>query len=815
MNISFVNRVKERGQLHSILQMRDPINRVIYVYGKSGIGKTALVNNVLGQISNEHIYNVRINHSSEYADGYFYRELAKSISIKKVKDLNLTAFVTELKSIVANKQAIRKGVDSLKSSIVDMAPGIAIKFINALFDASSEISSFDENKILNSYDIGAFSLINEYVQYIFNHESNIVHFENIQDIDYVSLKALIELVKQPNNSTFIFEYTSNLNGHYSLAELIDNIVITGAKVITMPIGPLSHNDIVKIIDQFPNAQKSVITGNLMIDPENLRTLIDYLYMVMYNPYSIEGPQQHDFTKMSLNHLSTNERFILAMIFNHIEPVPHSIFDEATLLYHNYNHTIYCGELLKSSLQSLIDKGFIYEDPHRGFVITHDYISTSIINSSMWDHLHLITQQFWYSYYSNSQQISSVSKSTSLCKQLFYAACLKKYAIVLHLLDSLYYEATKMISPDNLLETITVLKKSLPKNSSVLDKIDMWLITLHCSLSNYKQAYDIICSSNCSGPKYTLMKIIVLEELGYKQDALTICEEEIKSTQDKSCGYFIALRSTRIMLNYILGNYNKVVTEYQDCLNNSSYTSQVEYGYVLRNAELVYSDSCYEASLAPIWDSVLHFKDKGATKMEAYSRLTFGVQSALAGRLKKAEKQFEIAQRLLRDDVTERHSIFNNIAVVRMFQSLYDEETKWALLQALLTVKEGYFDYTAIHVNLLALLDWRNEDDDALQIIPKLIEAIETRTYYNVEIVASAYYNIAQFYKKIGNINLYSEYISKTIEFISDDDLLWQYRLYGNPLPHNHNNRIDASVNRALSFISNWHIDFDLKYMQYE
>lgn len=790
----------------------DSTNRVIFVCGKSGIGKTALVNNVLGQISNGHIYDVKMNHSSEYTDGYFYRELAKSISIKKANDLNLTSFVTELRSMVANKKAIRKGIDSLRTSIVDMVPGIAIKFINALFDLSSEISSFDENKILNSYDIGTFSLINEYIQYVFNHESyKIVHFENIQDIDYISLKALVELVKQPNNLTFIFEYTSNLNGQYSLAELIDNIGITGTKVITMSIGPLSHNDIVKIIEQFPNAQKSVITGNLMIDPENLRTLIDYLYMVMYNPYSIEETQQHDFTKVVLNHLDANERFVLAIIFNHIEPIPHFIFDEAALLY----HTLYWGESLKSSLQSLIDKGLVYEDPQRGFVIAHDYISTSIKNSNTWDHLHLIAQQFWYSYYSNSKHISLVSKSTSLCKQLFYAACLKKYAIVLHLLDDLYYEATKMISPDNLLETITRLKESLPKNGSVLEKIDMWLITLYCSLGNYHQAYDIIRTSNCNGQKYTLMKIIVLEEIGNKEDALTICEDEIKNTQNKSCGYFIALRSTRIMLNYILGNYNKAVSEYQDCLNDNSYIGQLEYGYILRNAELIYSDIKYEKSLAPIWESVIHFKDREATKMEAYSRLTFGVQSALAGRLKKAEKQFEIAQKLLNDDVTERHSIFNNIAVVRMFQSLYDDETKWALQQACLTVKEGYFDYTAIYVNFLALLDWRNEDDAALQIIPKLIEAIETRTYYNSEIVACAYYNIAQFYKKLGNIDLYSKYISETIKYISDDDYLWKYRLHGNLLPRNHNNRIDASVNRALSFISNWHIDFDLKYMQYE
>ena len=34
----------------------------------------------------------------------------------------------------------------------------------------------------------------------------------------------------------------------------------------------------------------------MIDPENLRTLIDYLYMVKYSPYNVEVAQHYDFTR---------------------------------------------------------------------------------------------------------------------------------------------------------------------------------------------------------------------------------------------------------------------------------------------------------------------------------------------------------------------------------------------------------------------------------------------------------------------------------------------------------------------------------------
>ena len=53
MDISFVNRVKERGQLGNLLQTNVSANRAIFICGKSGIGKTALVDNVVEKINNK------------------------------------------------------------------------------------------------------------------------------------------------------------------------------------------------------------------------------------------------------------------------------------------------------------------------------------------------------------------------------------------------------------------------------------------------------------------------------------------------------------------------------------------------------------------------------------------------------------------------------------------------------------------------------------------------------------------------------------------------------------------------------------------
>lgn len=810
MDIEFVNRVNERLQLTELIQQNNTDVQVIFICGSSGIGKTAFIENVLKVFANKHIYKVQTKHSEGYSGGYYYRELARSISNEAGENNSLTSYIKGFRSSVANTNAAIRGMKSFRSSLVKTIPSLTIKALNSAINAVSEIREFNEDTILNAYNVEAYSIIDEYIQYELNQgEDTIIHFENIQDIDKTSFDSLISLIKQAERLSIIFEYTHGFNGNYSLHELIDWIEPTGAKIVTMEIGPLSDNDIVRIIEQIPNAQKSIITDKLIADPHNLRSLIDYLYSVFYRQYQVSGPQKHDFTKDSLNILDSEKKFVLSLILSHIEPVSPIMLDEIDYLFRLDNPY----SSIKEVIESLVRDGFVTPNSLRHFVISHDYISTIMLQDETWEKYQIISLRFWLNYYATPHQGISVSKTMCLCKQLYYASCLKHYAKVLHLLDDLYDEIARMIAPDSCLDIIRNLKTTLPKPSQMLERIDLWLITLYCGLSDYKKAYDIICASNYSGQRFTIIKIIVLEEIGAKEEALELCEKELDKAQGDNLGYCIALRSTRIMLNHILGNYKKASAEYYECINNKDYQNHIEYGYILRNAELIYSDISYKNSLPPIWESVRHFKNFGAPQMEAYSRITYGVQAALAGWFTRAEKQFEIARRLLCGEITERHSIYNNIAVVRMFQSNNDDYTKWALQQARLTVKPG-FDFTAICVNLLALLDWRGENESALKLIPELIMSVETRKYYDVEIVASAYYNIAKFYEKLGDECLYGRYINEAKKYVSNDDLLWRYRINGTPLPDKHNNWVDASVNRALSFISNWHLDFDLHHMQY-
>ena len=167
MDIEFVNRVNERLQLTELIQQNNTDVQVIFICGSSGIGKTAFIENVLKEFANKHIYKVQTKHSVDYSGGYYYRELARSISNEAGENNSLTSYIKGFRSSVANTNAAIRGMKSFRSSIVKTIPSLTIKALNSAINAVSEIREFNEDTILNSYNVEAYSIMDHREKYVF------------------------------------------------------------------------------------------------------------------------------------------------------------------------------------------------------------------------------------------------------------------------------------------------------------------------------------------------------------------------------------------------------------------------------------------------------------------------------------------------------------------------------------------------------------------------------------------------------------------------------------------------------------------------
>ncbi|WP_068689775.1 hypothetical protein [Culturomica massiliensis] len=397
--------------------------------------------------------------------------------------------------------------------------------------------------------------------------------------------------------------------------------------------------------------------------------------------------------------------------------------------------------------------------------------------------------------------------------MYFASQLNLDNVIVSYLNEIYIEALKAKYPESIIEYVLIVRQKLKKTTPSREKIDAWLISLYYNLACSEKAYEIIKDTNNHSSLINLITILVLEDIGKKEEALSLCEFELNSNNHQNINYELALRSTRLMINYVIGNYDIALQEYTELYNNPKYCNLFEYGFVLRNAELIYSETSFQDSLAPIWESVKHFQKYKAFKMEAYSRITYGVQSALMGRFSIALRQFKIAGNLLQNVVIERHSILNNISVVHLYQGNYNNEIKENINRAI-SLSQRDFDKTALYMNYLALLDWREENEEAKSVISTLLTRLDQRTFSSVELTAGCYYNISKFYEKIGDINNAEKYIELIYKLPLIINNIWSFRLYNKPIQHNDNDYIESTVNRCLSFISNWNLEVDNSLMQY-
>jgi hypothetical protein len=808
----FVNRINERNKLKNKLSDIGIRNNCTILDSESGIGKSELTRKFISEIDIIPAFKIEIKQSvlSGYEDGYYLREIAKVIdgfSYKFPQILSLGKYIQRLSS-----SAFRDRIYSaIKNEIQERL--IGGKIITEYYNALMGKEDFDCSIILNSYNVEHYSIVKEYLSYIFRNNYIIVNVENIQDIDVISFSDLLDVFSKSKGSFLLVEYTRKINSKYSITDIIKELEKREINIEIECIKALDIIEVKKLIDQYPKASWKLIEHSFTNWNGNLRSVTDLLTRISYDDEfarNIESTQINHSTFEALNSLSSDTLFLLVVIFEHIEPVNQLTLKTIINSQYNINSIINISKVIKE----LIDRNYIITDVNSNYQIAHDSISILLLSNVKWKKYRLLAQQFWFDFYSNTNQEIFISKSVKLSKILYYASLLHKDNVILSYLEEISKEALVSRSPDRMIDYVLEVRERLKNDKVSENEIDIWLIDLYYKLANSHKALKILDEIHIKTRLIHLYYILVLEEVGKTEEALVVCNIELENNAGKNLNYELALKITRLMLNYVLEKYDEMEKEYFDLYKNKKYSNLLEYGFLLRNAELIYSATSFKDSLAPIWESVQFFKSRKAYRMEAYSRMTYGVQIALTGKYKIALKQFEIANRILSGELAERHTILNNLAVVYLFQGRTDNEVSELLRQAMITVERD-FDCTVIYMNYLAFLDLKGDNDNVLENIPILLKFIDNRTYKNKEIVAYAYYNLFMFYKKINELDLANNYKNLILSLNIPMTNLWKYRLENKPISKTDNDYIESTMDRCLSYISNWNMEIDSKLMCYE
>jgi hypothetical protein len=327
----------------------------------------------------------------------------------------------------------------------------------------------------------------------------------------------------------------------------------------------------------------------------------------------------------------------------------------------------------------------------------------------------------------------------------------------------------------------------------------------------RKAWAVLEQISVSSKKKNVLKAILLEQIGHHSEALKFCSGQVTVQQATSPNYELAMRLVRLITNYSLGNNNATKEEFNYLYGNRRFINCFEYGFVLRNAELIFS---YQESLPYYRMSIEHFSRFKARRQASFSRITYGVHLGLTGEIEEARLQFQKAAMELGSLISERHSILNNMAVLLLFERNISAEVEVLFRQALLTA-DSDFEKVAILNNYLVLLDWQQKNDEAEIVVKSIIRVLAKPSFASKEIIRYAYFNIFKFYEYRRIDEEATKFRTLMDSLGLEETPIWKFWLYKTDIPAEDEEVFLASIERPVSFLCNWNMEFDSKLMRYE
>jgi hypothetical protein len=165
-------------------------------------------------------------------------------------------------------------------------------------------------------------------------------------------------------------------------------------------------------------------------------------------------------------------------------------------------------------------------------------------------------------------------------------------------------------------------------------------------------------------------------------------------------------------------------------------------------------------------------------------------------------------------MAERHTILNNLAVLALFEADFSNDTETLFRQALIAA-DSDFEKVAILNNFLVLLDRQKKDEEAEIAIKGILRILTKPSFATKEIIRYAYFNIFQYYSTRGLANEANTFFQRINELGLEETPIWKFWIYKQPMPLDDEEVFLASIDRPISFLCNWNMEFDSKLMRYE
>lgn len=676
-----------------------------------------------------------------------------------------------------------------------------------IFFTSKKTQKKIMNKIANTVSDSAFLIQFAYIKYCLQQGGYLLHLQDLQKIDSLSQKALLQCLHIGCHSNtpnyFFLEYQSGPNSQIeSFIEYIKQPVAipdqAAVNIEEFCVSALSEEHIRELAGKILVLNEQNDEDICMYWKEQAAgNLFDFIRFV--SNYAPHKTALSIFERFSS--LSSNQTFILLItIFSLPGTSQNDIKEICKKVSLNFDADI---EVLKLNDFLVIDDS---NACHCSKELLENWEVLYPKRNSLFQSAQSCFERFWWNRLKKPSPNNSIQHYQSIKELLHYYTTFSSLGLE-SLLNYTVDNVAIYFDRNNIKNNFSELLSKYTLEGPPLDEVLFSLVACCYNLEFYKLALDFLAMIKTDSHKKTAYIALLLYCSNEYRAAINLCQEHY--SQNIPIRLKLILKETELISWRMLYNPQQCLRLFEEIKNNPVYHQFPEYGYYLRNAEIIVP---VKESIKFLYKSIFSFLRFRDIRNVGITLLSLGMQYARLGQHTQAVMAFTLAEKTLNhNNVFAKHYCCVDMAAAYLLKGTKAKYVIQLLDQAD-SIAQTAFDQLVILTDKIAycILSCDRERFEALVML------IESNPIPNiVQVRRSLYFNISVMYQKIGQREKADSYLARSIachqKVTSTDprlplNALWQARY----------DQSDANLPASLrpfyrcpyhvSFISFWRFD---------
>lgn len=773
------NIVDRDDDIKIIKNLLDKIKKsqVYIVYANTGYGKSTFSaklskNDFFSDWNVIQIKTMPKNKEPNVPEGNYLDLIFKAANdyFKDIKDnrFMFKNYIISGKNKLLEKVALNETIDKLDLS--DSINKNLSNFFGSLSKRLFRTGTFNYNILEKDDSLISRSIKADYIHYIFENTHVLLIIDNIQNIDNMSYKFLLDWINDTKNQKhgFIFEFTiSDQHSEDELNFLQRSFSQTGAEIYKCKLEQMKSEYIPEVIDSHLKAHPSDIHFTINAIKHynehshgNLWDLIDYARV--YEDNTKRDKELPDPTLSILQNLCCEAKYIVSILYLHNGIIDRLLLENIWFKYFS-NKPIDFLEKLYFSLINAKTIKFKKNENTDIIMISHaSILDVWKSGDSNFTVIDKVTQKKLENFYNDNY----CEKINVVDKQFSWQMLMRIYAInkpdkIIELLDDFKLNVMKTISRENTWNYLNLLIQHTKNKIPELKKVYFKVLQICCLASLYNEGYYCIQLMEEQldiekNDDLLLNKLLFISILDEHNTVIELYKKALSRTEPFSSTW-IKLK-LMVLCSYIaLGNNGECWKIDKELARIHGFKNKAEYPIYLRLTNI------YKKSSKCIYDSkksakIFHkLKDY---RQEGKSLITYSKLLSSLGKHKKAIEIIIRAKNLLEGANEGMSCIYNNLASYLLLSGEHGEE-----ILNYLDIAEIYsvstYDKLSVVLNKLA---WCYENNSFTRL-----DLLENRALELIELEPSkfihctTYYNLYVVMKKAGFEGKSNKYFLRAVE----------------------------------------------------